>query len=235
MPLSPGWGDLFLRLALTALAGALIGLNRGERGRPAGLRTTMLVGLAASVAMIQVNLLLGMKGKTPDSFITNDLMRLPLGILSGMGFIGAGAILRRGDSVHGVTTAATLWTTTVIGLCFGGGQLALGLVATLLAFVILWGLKHAEAHLSRDQRATLCITAGTGPSALAATEQCLARKGCRSALLSLEVADIEQRAKFEICWHETADGLDVPALLDELRNGAGISTVEWLSRGAPPS
>jgi putative Mg2+ transporter-C (MgtC) family protein len=57
----------------------------------------------------------------------NDLMRLPLGILIGVGFIGGGAILRRDDIVVGVTTAATLWLVTVIGLCLGGGQLALGL------------------------------------------------------------------------------------------------------------
>ena len=64
-------------------------------------------------------------GKAPDSFVVLDLMRLPLGILTGVGFIGGG-ILKRGDSIQGVTTAATLWFVTVIGLCFGGGQNELG-------------------------------------------------------------------------------------------------------------
>jgi MgtC family len=109
-------------LALSAGAGLAIGLNRGEHGHPAGLRTTLLVALAATAVMIQVNLLLPMAGKAPDSFITNDLVRLPLGILSGIGFIGAGAILRRGDAGRGITTAATLWMMTIIGLCFGGGR-----------------------------------------------------------------------------------------------------------------
>jgi len=67
----------------------------------------MLVGLAASVAMIQANLLLPVAGKTSASFGVMDLMRLPLGILTGVGFIGAGAILKRGDLVTGMTTAAT--------------------------------------------------------------------------------------------------------------------------------
>jgi putative Mg2+ transporter-C (MgtC) family protein len=75
------WGEIALRLLLTVVAGALIGINRGEHGRPAGLRTTLLVGLAACVSMIQVNLLLTIRGKASDSFVMMDLMRLPLGIL----------------------------------------------------------------------------------------------------------------------------------------------------------
>ena len=67
-----------------------------------------------------------------------DLMRLPLGILSGMGFIGAGAIFRRGDAVVGVTTAATLWFVTVMGLCFGAGQLPLGAAMLAVGLGVLW-------------------------------------------------------------------------------------------------
>lgn len=134
MPTTLGWNEIALRLALTIVAGAVIGFDRGEHGRPAGLRTTLLVCLAASVAMIQTNLLLNTVGKRPDSFVVMDLMRLPLGILSGMGFIGAGAIVGRDSLVLGVTTAATLWFVTVIGLCFGGGQIILGLVSLGLAW-----------------------------------------------------------------------------------------------------
>jgi uncharacterized membrane protein YhiD involved in acid resistance len=92
---------------LSVVAGALIGANRERRRHPAGLRTTTLVSLAAAVAMIQANLLLPQAGKTADSFSVMDILRFPLGILSGIGFIGAGAILKKGDSVQGVTTAAT--------------------------------------------------------------------------------------------------------------------------------
>jgi putative Mg2+ transporter-C (MgtC) family protein len=121
MPFHPGWSDIAVRLALTMFAGAIIGFNRGARGHAAGFRTTILVGLAASVAMIQANILLPLEGKTPGSFAVMDLMRLPLGILTGVGFIGGGTILKKGDLVTGVTTAATLWLMTVIGLCLGGG------------------------------------------------------------------------------------------------------------------
>ena len=126
MPINLDWQHVLLRLLLTVTAGLVIGFNRGEHGRPAGMRTTLLVGLAASLSMIQANLLLNSVGKTQDSFVVLDLMRLPLGILSGMGFIGAGAILRKDNLVLGVTTAATLWFTTMMGLCFGGGQLGFG-------------------------------------------------------------------------------------------------------------
>jgi putative Mg2+ transporter-C (MgtC) family protein len=120
MPLTLTWHEIALRLALSVVAGGLVGLDRGEHGRPSGLRTTLLVCLAAAIAMIQTNLLLAVKGRTADSFVMLDLMRLPLGILTGMEFIGGGAILRRESLVLGVTAAATLWFVTVIGLCFRG-------------------------------------------------------------------------------------------------------------------
>lgn len=152
------WYEVALRLALTVAAGAVVGLNRGEHGRAAGLRTTMLVCLAASVSMIQVNLLLATSGKPSDSFVMLDLMRLPLGILTGMGFIGGGAILRRGDAVLGVTTAATLWFVTVLGLCFGGGQHGLGLASLGIGMLVLSSLKRWEAHMLQIHRGVLTVT-----------------------------------------------------------------------------
>ena len=142
MALTLQWDEIALRLVLTVIAGTLVGIDRSEHGQAAGLRTTILVCLAASVAMIQTNLLMPTAGRSPDSFATLDLMRLPLGILTGMGFIGGGAILRRGNMVQGVTTAATLWIVTVIGLCLGGGQLALGMTTLAMALAVLWAL-HA--------------------------------------------------------------------------------------------
>lgn len=142
MTLQIDWQDIALRLGLTAFGVALIGFNREEHRLAAGLRTTLLVGLAAAISMIQVNLLLNISGKAGNSFVVLDLMRLPLGILSGMGFIGAGAILRKDNMVLGVTSAATLWFVTVMGLCFGGGQIGLGLCAAGLGYGALAGLKY---------------------------------------------------------------------------------------------
>src|SRR5262249_45240292 len=157
MPIFVTWSEIGLRLACAFVSGAVVGLNRSEHGRTAGLRTSILVCLAACVAMIQVNLLLPLSGRAPDSFVMNDLMRLPLGILSGMGFIGAGAILHRGNLVVGVTTAATLWFLTVIGLCFGGGQIGLGSVGAVLVIVVLAGLRMLEDHLKQDRQGRLIV------------------------------------------------------------------------------
>jgi putative Mg2+ transporter-C (MgtC) family protein len=150
-------------LALTAIASAVIGINRGELNRTVGLRTTMRVALAAAISMIQVNLLLPSAGKPSDSFVTLDLMRLPLGVLSGMGFIGAGAIVRHNDLVQGVTTAATLWYVAMMGLCFGGGPIGLGLTAFVLPLVVLWCLKWIERrYFDREHRAELVFAFETG-------------------------------------------------------------------------
>ena len=168
MPLHATWQDIAVRLILTMIASAIIGFDRSAQGHAAGLRTTILVGLAASVAMIQANILLSVGGKTADSFGVMDLMRLPLGILTGVGFIGGGAILRQGGLVRGVTTAATLWATTVIGLCLGGGQIELGIAATILAVTTLWALKWLDVRIPREQRAMLVINAG--PDSAAASD-----------------------------------------------------------------
>src|SRR5579871_3857751 len=101
MPLEIHWPDIAIRILSALIASGMIGLNRTEHGHAAGLRTSILVCLAACVAMIQVNLLLPLAGRPPNSFVMNDLMRLPLGILSGMGFIGAGAIVRRDNLIAG--------------------------------------------------------------------------------------------------------------------------------------
>jgi putative Mg2+ transporter-C (MgtC) family protein len=180
MAFSPSWQEICVRLALTMLAGAIIGFNRGARGHAAGFRTTILVGLAASVAMIQTNILLPLAGKTPESFAVMDLMRLPLGILTGVGFIGGGAILRKGDLVTGVTTAATLWVMTVIGLCLGGGQLALGIATTALAVITLWILKWVDVTIPREHRAVMVIVADNGWSPMADLPALVAPMKCRA-------------------------------------------------------
>ena len=178
MSLYPSWQDIGLRLLLTLLAAAVIGLNREARGHAVGLRTTILVSLAACVAMIQANILLPLGGKTAASFGVMDLMRLPLGILTGVGFIGAGTILRRGDLVTGVTTAATLWVVTVIGLCFGGDQLALGGSATVITVLTLWALMTLDVRIPRDHRALLLIRADLASFSTDRLAELIAPLGC---------------------------------------------------------
>jgi putative Mg2+ transporter-C (MgtC) family protein len=154
MTLTVSWPDVGLRILLTTLAAGAIGFDRDIEGHSAGLRPSLLVALAACLAMLQANWLMNSVGKSSDSFVVLDLMRMPLGILTGVGFIGGGAILKRGDNVQGLTTAATLWFVTVIGLCFGG-QIGLGVAGGLLALLILRALKMVEVRLKREHASRL--------------------------------------------------------------------------------
>jgi putative Mg2+ transporter-C (MgtC) family protein len=233
MPISLDWMEIAIRLALTVLAGALIGFNRGEQGRPAGLRTTLLVCLAAAIAMIQTNLLLATAGKGPDSFVTLDLMRLPLGVLSGMGFIGGGAILKRGDMVRGVTTAATLWFVTIVGLCFGGGQLALGLIALALGLIVLWGLKYLEVRLPRDRRATIVVAVDRdGPDGRAILAM-IGGEGFRVTALGMtyDKASGQREYRCELVWRGRTPEIVHPAFLNDLIQRPDVSRARWSPQG----
>ena len=202
MPLHVTWQDIAVRLSLTMIAGAMVGFNRGVRGHAAGLRTTILVSLAASVAMIQTNVLLSMSGKTSGSFAVMDLMRLPLGILTGVGFIGGGTILRRGDLVTGVTTAATLWVMTVIGLCLGGGQIGLGLAATGLTLLTLWVLKLLDILIPRENRALLVVKTDLRSSSVSELLDLIAPAGYKAKFQRQSQSDDTQQAElaFEVTW-----------------------------------
>jgi putative Mg2+ transporter-C (MgtC) family protein len=230
MPLYPTWEDIALRLALTLAAGALIGFNREAHGHAAGLRTTMLVCLAASVAMILANVILPTGGKTDASFARIDVMRLPLGILTGVGFIGGGAIFRRDDLVTGVTTAATLWVVTVIGLCFGGGAIALGLAATVLSVVIVWALKWIDSHTPRDQVAILSITAAGGSSPSAAAIRDLVQSHRCNVQLRAETQSRETGTtvtRFHVHWRGPRGSEPPLRLAALLEQWPGVSSAAW--------
>jgi putative Mg2+ transporter-C (MgtC) family protein len=232
MPTHLQWTDVALRLALTVLAGLAIGYDRSEQGKAAGMRTTLLVCLAASVAMIQVNLLLPTAGRPPDSFVMNDLMRLPLGILTGIGFIGGGAILRRDDIVTGVTTAATFWLVTVIGLCLGGGQLGLSVAATILGLVVLRVLKWWEHRLRREQHATLAIDlSAEGPS-----EQEIRRRLTMAGLTIMAAQVIltsggkSRRLVFDVGEFRRATDTNAPSPMAALAGESGVLAIDWHMR-----
>ncbi len=223
------WPAIALRLALTLAAGALLGSDRSHNGHPAGLRTVLLVTLAASVAMIQMNLLIPTNGKPSDSYAVMDLMRLPLGILTGVGFIGAGAIVRKDDMVQGVTTAATLWFGTVVGLCLGGGQLILGSVSAVIGYLVLAGLRGLEQRVEVYQPATLTIVADQGavtPSDLRRRLE-LARFRIKSMSVGHSLTEGRRRIQCEVRWPAARDGADVPQVIQDLEHFPGLRHVIW--------
>ena len=217
------------RLLSTLIAGAIIGYNRGEQGKSAGLRTTLLVCLAASVAMLQVNELLNLSGRPNEPFIMNDLMRLPLGILTGVGFIGAGAILRRRDIVLGVTTAATLWYVTVIGLCFGGGQLLLGWLATAIGCFVLWGLKWLEKFLPAEFYARLIIAVHAGGPAESEIREYLSSNGIDIIKMGIHVTGDLQQYTLNVREQRPPRDGSVPSVVGKLAARAGVVTIDWQS------
>jgi putative Mg2+ transporter-C (MgtC) family protein len=223
------WQDAALRIALTVLAGAVIGFERGEKGHTAGLRTTLLVALAACLAMLLANGLMRSVGKPADSFVTFDVMRLPLGILTGVGFIGGGAILRRDTLVIGVTTAATLWFVTVVGLAFGAGQIGLGLGGLILGILILHGLKALETHMPQYRPAKLRIRwnrATLGEAPLLAAIQ-MPHLQIVTETITYDRENGTGELALTLRWRTRPTDHRPPAPLRELADLDGIVTLTW--------
>jgi len=236
MPIELHWPAIALRLTLTLVAGGLLGIERSRTGHPAGLRTTLLVTLAASVAMIQMNLLIPTNGKPSNSYAVMDLMRLPLGILTGVGFIGAGAIIRKNELVLGLTTAATLWFATVVGLCMGGGELILGSASTVIGFGVLWGLRYLERNIERYQLAELKVILQDDQLNPEQLRERLKASDFRIKSLSTSICKSERRRMFdcELRWPSRRGTEIVPAVVAELEQLPGVIELEWKTPNSAP-
>ncbi|MBI2861126.1 MAG: MgtC/SapB family protein [Chloroflexi bacterium] len=120
--------EIVLRLLLAAGLGAVIGFQRGKLGKPAGLRDNILICLGAALFTVA----------SVYGFVGADAARVAAGIVTGIGFLGAGTILRRGEMVEGVTTAATIWVMAAIGLAAGAGLYLVATAATGIVLGILY-------------------------------------------------------------------------------------------------
>jgi putative Mg2+ transporter-C (MgtC) family protein len=132
--------DLLVRLSLAAGLGAAIGVERELRQKAAGLRTNMLIALGSAVFTV-VSLEIARTGGTPD--------RIAAQIVTGIGFLGAGAILRSGRSIHGMTTAATIWVNASIGMAAGAGLYTVAVSGTIITLIVLALLPYFEQRLDR--------------------------------------------------------------------------------------
>lgn len=130
------FGEAIIRLALSSLLGAIIGVEREYKNHPAGLRTHLLVAFGSSLVMIIATYLF--------QETTLDTSRMAQGVISGIGFLGAGTIIREGDSVRGLTTAASIWTTACLGLAIGIGLYALSIFSTITIMFVLTVLGKFE-------------------------------------------------------------------------------------------
>ncbi len=134
----------FLRIVVAAVLGGMIGLERDRRGRPAGLRTHMIVALAAASYMVVSTQFIEHQHYGPGERVDVDVSRIAASIVTGIGFLGGGAIMRNGLNVLGLTTAAGLWLVGAIGMASGSGMYSTAVFVTLLGLVALAVLRRFE-------------------------------------------------------------------------------------------
>lgn len=132
-----------LRLTLAMLLGAIVGVQRERSGKPAGVRTHMLVALGSALFVL---------GPLEFGMVSDPLSRVIQGLITGIGFLGAGAILKMETtrSIEGLTTAAGIWMTAGIGLAIGLGRFGLALVGVVLAWFVLAVVKRIDHWMNRD-------------------------------------------------------------------------------------
>ena len=138
--------DVILRLLVTLILCGLVGFEREVHGRAAGLRTHILVGLGACLIMLTSLYVFDIYSDVANV----DPTRIAAGVVTGIGFLGAGAIIRYGEAVKGLTTAATLWIVSAIGLSIGCGFYIAGLAASVFVLVVLIVLRRFETVLHKN-------------------------------------------------------------------------------------
>jgi len=138
-PLSDG--ELIQRLLLAAVLGGVLGVEREVRQKAAGLRTNMLIAIGSALFTLMSYELADAAGADPG--------RIAAQIVTGIGFLGAGAIIRRDGDIHGLTTAATIWVNAAVGVAAGGGEFHLALIATGVTLIVLLMLHPLESIIDR--------------------------------------------------------------------------------------
>jgi len=215
----PLWEGL-IRLSLAAVLAGAIGIERELREQEAGLRTHMLVCVGATMFMIVGVYAWSDYQLSNDIGVVVDPSRVASYVVSGIGFLGAGAIIRHGINVRGLTTAASLWVVAAIGVAVGGGMYGFAVATTALVLLALWPLSAVKRTLA-DKRATtkrLAVTLDPHASivsALAAVEE----GGYQ--IESVEVAEEEGARRLDVVVEIPAD-VRLGPLLDQVATLEGV-------------
>lgn len=219
--------DLVLRLFAALAVGVILGLEREKRGRAAGLRTTTLVAVAAALAMVLSEWLPSANSPIPGTF-GGDPGRLAAGVLAGMGFLGAGVIIRQDTAIRGVTTAAVLWITSILGLCAGSGNFGLCFSGTAIVLFILLVLPYLEMQMDNDGFVTLTVLSNAPGLAPGELEKVLEKHHLRP--LTTSVLRGHEQVTFSV--HLTApkrDSIDLPRVVtSELMALPTVTSVNWV-------
>jgi putative Mg2+ transporter-C (MgtC) family protein len=203
---------VLLQIALAAGLGAAIGLERELGAQPAGLRTHMLVSLGAAVFTLSGA---GLSGGDPT--------RIAAQVVTGIGFLGGGAILREGATVRGLTTAASLWVTAAIGLAVGLERWFAAIGTALLALGVLWLMKYFEREvLPRRRQLEVTLTLEPGAPLDEVEHQARSMLG-RSRVLRLSYSADRQAL---VLAAQPINGAPLTLLGDRLRSLPGVHGVE---------
>jgi putative Mg2+ transporter-C (MgtC) family protein len=214
------WASVFERLAVAAALGAAIGLERELRERQAGLRTHMLVSLGAALFTTAGAYGFG------EFTVRVDPTRVAAQVVTGIGFLGAGAIIRRGPAIRGLTTAATLWVAAAIGLAAGAGFYAGAVLTTALVILFLWPLRTvAYRMLTRFRpevgRLLVALPAGVSPGPLITR---LESAGGRIAALEITQEGDRRHVEVDVALQE---GLAHGQLVSAVAEVEQVLEVRW--------
>ncbi|MEA2697733.1 MAG: putative Mg2+ transporter-C (MgtC) family protein [Myxococcales bacterium] len=179
----PDHADLLFRILVGTLLGAAIGFERDLHGRPAGLRTHSIVALASATFMVISTQFAYYQHYGAGDLMVTDPSRIASAVVSGIGFLGAGAILRTGITIRGLTTAAGLWLVASIGMAAGGGMYVVAVFATALGLGALTLLRRFEDRGEPIARQRVMVTVDEAQFPVPAVVEALKGKG---ALVSQE-------------------------------------------------
>jgi putative Mg2+ transporter-C (MgtC) family protein len=219
------WPHVLLRLSVAAALGGAIGMERELRERQAGLRTHLVVCLGSALFTLVSAYGFHEFLTNGGSLVRTDPTRIAAQIVSGIGFLGAGAIIRQGLSVRGLTTAATLWLVAAIGMASGAGYYSAAIIATAGALLTLGPLRIFAYRVVRRfrpeiDRLLVEIPAGGSPGAVI---EAVERHGAR--VVALEIAQEGDRRSIAI--DVELRGLAAPKIVADVGDIDGVLEVRW--------
>ena len=219
--------DVLIRLGLAALAGGTVGYDRERHGRAAGLRTMLLAGVAAAAAAVLACYLLN---DLQTSSWRPDPGRVLQGVLAGIGFLGAGSIIREGNVVRGVTTAATLWFVTVIGLALGSGYFLLAGVAWAISVIALVLLPYAERLISYEIHKVLIVTIAADSPLEGQIRTDIVSASGTIVELNYEIDNVAgtRTIHYHFSYHRRNGKFISDTLIDKLARNPGVMRIELL-------
>jgi putative Mg2+ transporter-C (MgtC) family protein len=221
-----GWAEVVLRVVLAALLGGAIGLERELREREAGLRTHMLVSVGAALfTMVSAYAWTDWRFSTAQGLVF-DPTRIAAQVVSGIGFLGAGAIIRQGLSVRGLTTAATLWVVAAIGMAAGVGYYEAAVVTTALVLISLWPLRILAYRLAvrvRPEEGRLAVDLPSGASAVSVLEA-VERAGANVRSLEFEEEGDRRRIDLHV---RLGTERTAAELIDALTQAEQVRGARW--------